>query len=792
MMDDARSTREPRGLLARTFVQLTVGVALVASFATTLAAQERTNVAMSDRQRADRLLTVDCLLPGQVRQLGSRMTYLTSGRPIKTTAGDCEVRGGEYVAYDRANYATALKIWMAAAESGDKEAQTNVGEIYERGLGGAPDYAKAALWYKKAAYQGYPRAQINLGFLYEQGRGVPVDPVAALKLYRQAAGIAGAVNLDAPPPAAASKEELDALRNELERTRRELEKARQELDQERLRAAKEIERITQQKIAATAAGNADESRRLEALLKDRESELEKRRQQVARFEQSNDEYKAKLTRMESESVGIRKELEDARYQLTQSQREIDERKKAATQQERDVAAARSDLERQKQAGAAADATRTRALEAELAKRSEDLKRQTTEITRLERELGTSKDKLAKLETKPAMFPGVDIAPPSIQILDPSVVITRDTALVTVRSGLKSRPVVGRVLAPAGLLSLTANDAAQTVDADGYFSTSVSLGDGKTRVTMVAIDRQSKRSVLEFYLQPETAAAPAAVARPQPSTVNLGNFYALLIGNQKYEKLRGLNSPEADVSEIARVLSERYGFKVTTLVNATRYQMLTELNKLMEVLTEKDNLLIDYAGPGDIDPSTQSASWLPVDADPKNDSNWISSDDLTRKIGPMRARHVLVVADSCYSGVLTRSATSQSAPNASDDERAEWIKTVSGKKSRHLLSSGGKAPVMDGGGGKHSVFAAVFLETLRTNDDILDGRRLGDAIQSRVLSKSKALKFGEGQLPEYRPIQFADNEGGEFLFPRPVVTPQKVSQLFGISEPATPLALALAK
>ena len=543
-----------------------------------------------------------------------------------------------------------------------------------------------------------------------------------------------------------------------------------------IKASKEIERITQQKIAASAAGNADETRRLEALLKEREGELEKRRQQVARFEQTNEEYKAKLSKMESESAGMRKELEDARYQLAQSQREIDERKKAAAQQERDVAAARADLDRQKQAGTAADAARTKALEAELAKRSDELKRQTTEIARLERELGSSKDKLAKIEAKPAgIFPGIDIAPPSIQILDPSIVVTRDTALVKVRSGLKSRPVVGRVIAPAGLLSLTANDAAQTVDADGLFNISVPLGEGKTRVTMIAIDRQSKRAMLEFFLEPEAAAAaPGAPVRQPPPGMNLGNYYALLIGNQKYQKLKSLNSPEADVRAIETLLRDRYGFNVKTLVNATRVEMLTELNELMTKLTERDNLLIYYAGHGEIDPSTQQASWLPVDADPKNDANWISSDDLTRKIGPMKAKHVLVVADSCYSGVLTRSATSQAAPSASDDERYEWFKTVSAKKSRHLLSSGGKAPVMDGGGGGHSVFAATFIDALNVNDDILDGRHLGDAISTRVLSRTKAFKVGIEQLPEYRPIQFADNEGGEFLFPRPKQPPEKVT------------------
>jgi hypothetical protein len=114
------------------------------------------------------LHVVDCLLPGQVRNVGQR-TYLTPRRPIRTTAADCQIRGGEYVAYDRADYKSALKVWLPAAEGGDAEAQTNAGEIFERGLGGAPNYAAALIWYRKAAEQGNTRAQFNLGTLYEQG-----------------------------------------------------------------------------------------------------------------------------------------------------------------------------------------------------------------------------------------------------------------------------------------------------------------------------------------------------------------------------------------------------------------------------------------------------------------------------------------------------------------------------------------------------------------------------------------------------------------------------------------------
>ena len=135
------------------------------------------------------LLIVDCLLPGQVRKLGRAATYMSARRPIRTTQADCEIRGGEYVSYDRANYQTALKVWMGQAESGDAEAQNYVGEIFLKGLGTEPDYAKAREWFEKASAQGDKRARINLGYLYEQGLGVPKDIAKALNLYGEASGI---------------------------------------------------------------------------------------------------------------------------------------------------------------------------------------------------------------------------------------------------------------------------------------------------------------------------------------------------------------------------------------------------------------------------------------------------------------------------------------------------------------------------------------------------------------------------------------------------------------------------
>ena len=39
---------------------------------------------------------VACLLPGQVRKLGSGMTYLAPRRLVETSRGDCEIRGGDF------------------------------------------------------------------------------------------------------------------------------------------------------------------------------------------------------------------------------------------------------------------------------------------------------------------------------------------------------------------------------------------------------------------------------------------------------------------------------------------------------------------------------------------------------------------------------------------------------------------------------------------------------------------------------------------------------------------------
>lgn len=196
----------------------------------------------SSASSADDMLIVDCLLPGQIRKLGN-MTYLTPRRAMKTTALVCRIRGGEYVAYDRANYETALKVWVSQAEGGDKIAQTYVGEIYEKGLGREPDYALAARWYKKAAEQGYASAQINLGHLYEKGLGVERNMAEALKWYRKAFGLEDAISIDPASIDTEMNRRFEELRQEVDRRKKQEELLQNQMEQ----IQKQLEQSRQEK-----------------------------------------------------------------------------------------------------------------------------------------------------------------------------------------------------------------------------------------------------------------------------------------------------------------------------------------------------------------------------------------------------------------------------------------------------------------------------------------------------------------------------------------------------------------
>ena len=86
-------------------------------------------------------------------------------------------------AYNKGDYATALKEWTPLADQGHAKAQYNLGVAYANGEGVIQDYKTAVKWYILSAEQGNAKAQYNLGIMYDNGQGVLQDYKTAVKWY---------------------------------------------------------------------------------------------------------------------------------------------------------------------------------------------------------------------------------------------------------------------------------------------------------------------------------------------------------------------------------------------------------------------------------------------------------------------------------------------------------------------------------------------------------------------------------------------------------------------------------
>jgi hypothetical protein len=241
----------------------------------------------------------------------------------------------------------------------------------------------------------------------------------------------------------------------------------------------------------------------------------------------------------------------------------------------------------------------------------------------------------------------------------------------------------------------------------------------------------------------------------PGGISLGRFHALVIGNDAYSSLPRLLTAVHDANSVAETLRDAYGFNVTLLLDATREQIILAFDKLRGMLTERDDLLIYYAGHGYLDTAAERGYWLPVDAHADTRVHWLSTTEITDTLKAMTARHVMVISDSCYAGTLVRNGNANLKTGA---ERNAYLARIVQKRARMALTSGGLEPVLDGGGGKHSVFAKALLAVLQENRGVLDGQQLFLNIRRLVVVNSP-------QTPEYSVIRETGHDGGDFLFVR---------------------------
>ncbi len=268
----------------------------------------------------------------------------------------------------------------------------------------------------------------------------------------------------------------------------------------------------------------------------------------------------------------------------------------------------------------------------------------------------------------------------------------------------------------------------------------------------------------FYTNLETASKKYAsistvskqvIANVPSDTINpTGKYYALLIGNSKYVKWASLNSPSNDVKEIGKILKKKYEFASVRILNdSTRSDIFTELKKLRDTVTPNDYVLIYYSGHGQ--KSEDRAYWIPVNGEKEWDPEWIDSITVSAAIKRIKAKHILLMVDSCYLG---SSFKGQSAEI--DLSESEWNVQMANKALKNraglVLASGGSTPVTDATvDDRHSMFAYKFIDILEKNNNFI--------LSSEVASKLKKYHAKQSQTPQFYEVANWGHLEGDFVF-----------------------------
>jgi hypothetical protein len=343
---------------------------------------------------------------------------------------------------------------------------------------------------------------------------------------------------------------------------------------------------------------------------------------------------------------------------------------------------------------------------------------------------------------------------------PRVIITSPdvTRAVLVVAKKTTLTIIGIAESEAGIMDVQINGRQADIDEKGNFSSEVPLRIGQNKIEVTAIDVHNNRSTKRFVIGRESGKIATAKTEPVVTPVTglrSAKYYALFIAVQEYNNpdINKLDYPLTDAKHLMETLVSNYTFEkenVVFLQNPDRKSIYKSFQELRKHLTEKDNLLVFYAGHGMWMNDMNQGFWLPKDAAGPNDpSDWIPNSSIRDYIKSFRAKHVLLVSDSCFSGGIfkVRDAFAKSkAP----------LEKIYEMPSRKAITSGSLKTVPD-----RSVFVEYIVKRLKDNrEPYLDTQKLFASIREAVINNSAT-----SQTPLYGAINEAGDEGGDFVFVR---------------------------
>ncbi len=273
-----------------------------------------------------------------------------------------------------------------------------------------------------------------------------------------------------------------------------------------------------------------------------------------------------------------------------------------------------------------------------------------------------------------------------------------------------------------------------------------------KIPVVQIPQSEKPGVKQTTKQAAPAPSPPdEIGEILATELSKRRYYGLFIGINEYSdpEIQTLDNPINDARELSEVLSETYAFRdedVIFLENPERAEIIDALDELSNKATEKDNVLIFYAGHGIWNEKLNQGYWLPSDASMDSKSQWLSNSTLRDYLGGIKSKHTLLISDACFSGGILKERSVEQSSKA----MLELYKLP----SRKAMTSGTMTTVPD-----ESVFIKYLIKNLRENEvKLLSADQLFRNFKIAVIHNSP-----RGLVPQYGVIAFAGDEGGDFIF-----------------------------
>ncbi len=274
-------------------------------------------------------------------------------------------------------------------------------------------------------------------------------------------------------------------------------------------------------------------------------------------------------------------------------------------------------------------------------------------------------------------------------------------------------------------------------------------------------------LLLMLMPPFVQAAPDSrglAARPKTISGEelKGELWLLTIGIDSYQNWNRLKTAVNDARAVRDILLQRYNLdrsRVLELYNeqATRKNIIAAFRGLTRKIKSDDSLIVFYAGHGHIDSITKEGSWIPVESGTDDPSAWLSNHEVKNylKIDAIKARHVLLISDSCFSGDFFRNSRGNSPFSREISDAA--LKKAYFRTSRQAITSGGLEPVADSGFSGNSVFSHFLVSSLAANEKpYLTPGELFSEVRAGVGKNAE-------QLPQFGDLHgVGSQEGGELL------------------------------